>query len=230
MILALVMIVVAVGAVSYEYYQSQKQPQLQQNPISILKQFGAYDGNYSYVMFGSADTNSILSSNQNTATYTYPMYGTGTFSETTTATATYVTSEIAYQANEVTHSGIFQNESFTYTNYLSTASIGYSVSANGNNTFVDFSGGPTCRWQQFGNGPHSWSGCKQFVLMIYNTEQKLPLTPYPTYYYYPTPGASSGYLVVNQQGLFFRTLLECNGRSIDWQFYFFYATYTGPEV
>jgi len=222
-ILALVMILIPAGAAGYEYFQSQQQSQLQQEPISILKQFGVYDGNYSYVMFGSANTNSIDSSSESTATYSYALSG-----QANTYTITYATGEFAYYPGEVTtSSGTEPVESLTYTNEPATVIVTYSAGIGRNTTVVDFSyGGPVCKWQEFGNGPFPWSGCKQFVLMIYNTNQELP--NYATYIgSYPIPGASSGYLVLNRQGLFYETALELNGTSIDWQFYLFYATYVG---
>jgi hypothetical protein len=181
-------------------------------------------------MFGSADTDSIDSTLTETSATGAITYATTMTYFTEYYTMTHITE--SYPAAVSTYTNTYTWGTYSHA-YTTNVDLSYVTYVHGNNTTVDFSSdfnseGPICRWQDFGNGPFMWSGCKQFVLMIYNTPTKITgFSGYVETSGSPQYLGASGYIVVNRMGFFCTFPLEWNGTNIDWQFYFFYATYVG---
>jgi hypothetical protein len=116
LVIALIVIMAVIG-LSYEYYLPiYQQQQVQQNAIDLIKQYGLYNENYSYVVFGSLYLDQVLSSYRTTGTYTYG-YQTGTTSSSY-LTSTYLTSTTVTDTGyKQTPTGQFVYNSTAYETY-----------------------------------------------------------------------------------------------------------------
>jgi hypothetical protein len=136
-----IIIIIAVMGLSYEYYLPiYQQQQVQQNAMTLLKQYGLYDENYSYAVFGSLYMDEFLSSYQTTGTYTYGYQTETTISSQLTSTisgSTTVTDtgykqtppgEFAFNSTAyATYTYSFSSSSSTQILYHTTALVGYST-------------------------------------------------------------------------------------------------------
>jgi len=134
-LIALIVIVAVVG-LSYEFYLPiYQQQQVEQNAMNLIKQYGLYNENYSYVVFGSLYLDQVLSSYRTTGTYTYGYQTETTFSSyltSTTVTDTGYkqtpTGEFAYNSTAYsTYTYSFSSSSSTQILYHTTALVSYAA-------------------------------------------------------------------------------------------------------
>ncbi|HKM77330.1 MAG TPA: hypothetical protein VJZ32_13025 [Candidatus Bathyarchaeia archaeon] len=206
-----IVVVVAIGYGHYlPIYQQQQQQQVQQEAIPLLKQYNAYDPNYSYSVFGSLYVNDLLSGANRTvytATSTY-LVASNNLPNVSEQLYTYSVIQgttggnIVCNSTEYTYTYPVGTSSTAQSLYRPAALVSYTITG-GQDSYLAFA---------YENGPICEQGrACSFILMLIDTQssQQFPLSDDPRYE------------VLNHFGTFYEAPLSL---VADWRFYFLEAS------